>query len=202
MSTDGPARTEDLVGVLPDYRRWLYAVAYDLLPDGSPDVDDLAQEGHVAMWRAIEAWDPDRGSLPSWLTGAARLRMRAIAHSKGQWTGRPETRGSASVRPVASVDAVEDELDALTAGYDVAEAVVMAYHHGEIAAALDALTPAQRRYVLARFWAGVDPASRSPGTRRIAALIPELSRPGLWAGTRAVLAERLAHLAPSSGVLR
>lgn len=87
--------------------------------------------------------------------------------------------------------ASEDELEAALGHVLIAEGVIMAYHHGEIAQALDSLTPRQREYVELRFWRGMEH--------------PELEahfgyNPGsLWSakkgGARVRLAKELAHLA-------
>lgn len=193
-------RDAQLAAALPDYRRWLHRVANDLLPPESPDHDDIVQEGYVAMWRALGTYDPARGTLPSWLTGAARLRMHEVAHGHGQWTGRPATRGSRSVEAAVSLDALtaaDPDHPSLAVMLDDVEA---AYHHGEIAEAIASLSPAQRRYVFARFWLGLDPAARTPEMRALVAEVPVLRQRWLWSGTskqrgaRQRLAERLAHL--------
>lgn len=186
-------RDEQLADALPGYRRWLHRVAYDMLPVTSADHDDLVQEGYVAMWRALDTYDSDKGPLPSWLTHAARMRMRDVAHGHGQWTGRPEQRGSRSV-DATSLDellATEPEHPSLAGMLDEVE---LAYHEGEIAEALAALSPAQRRYVFARFWLGLDPTSRAPAMRALVAQVPELSQRWLWQRARVVLRERLHHL--------
>jgi len=197
--------SDDAAGVLQDYRRWLHAAAYRFRAPGSPDHDDLVQEGYIAMWRALSTYNPSCGALPSWLTRAAEMRMTDLVYGHGQWTGRPQTRGSRSVE-ADSLDAEIGGLDgdappALGVDDSLDERVVWAYHEGEIAAALDTLSPAQRRYVLARFWCGLNPRDRAPGHRALIRLVPELRRGYLWHGTshqkgaRQRLAEALAHLA-------
>ena len=77
------------------YHRWLYKVAAELLPDayGDPAIDDLVQEGRIAMWRAWQVYDDCKGTLAPWLTNAARMQMRNIAHSHGRYTGHTGRRG-------------------------------------------------------------------------------------------------------------
>lgn len=186
-------RDAQLAAALPGYRRWLHHVANDMLPANSTDHDDLVQEGYVAMWRALDTHDPARGSLPSWLTGAARLRMREVAHGHGQWTGRPETRGSRSVDSLSLDELLEADPEHPSLAVMLDE-VEMAYHSGEIADAIAALSPAQRRYVYARFWLGIDPTSRAPAMRALVAEVPVLQRRWLWQSAKAALRERLAHL--------
>jgi DNA-directed RNA polymerase specialized sigma24 family protein len=77
------------------YHGWLYKTAAGLLPGGysDADLDDLVQEGRIAMWKAIDTYDDCKGTLAPWITNAARMRMREIAHSHGRWTGHTGRRG-------------------------------------------------------------------------------------------------------------
>lgn len=202
-------RNQTLADCLPDYRRWLYRVAHDLTASYAGHytavaADDLVQEGYVAMFRALDTYDPGRGALPSWLTGAARLRMREVAsgHSP-QSSNLPADRTTSRPPIVDSTDRMaehdSDLLDQLTTTGDGLDGVVFAYHDGEIAQAIDRLPPAQRRYVLARFYAGLDPTSRQPDMRALVNLVPELADRHLWGGRNGAkerLARDLAHLAP------
>ncbi len=80
---------------LAAYHRWLYKTAAAFLPDGfaDPDLDDLVQEGRIAMWKAYAAYDECKGTLAPWLVNAARMRMRDIAHGTGRYTGHAGRRG-------------------------------------------------------------------------------------------------------------
>lgn len=187
--------------ILPDYRRWLHRLAYDLLPVNSPDHDDLASEGFIAMWRAFDTFDSARGSLPSWLTGAARLRMTDLAHGHGRWFGHEATRGTRDVE-ASSLDAwltVEEEPEWL--GVDLLDGVEAAYHDGEIAEAIASLSPAQREYVFTRFYLGIDPSSNTPVMKALRDEFPVVRKRYLWTGSskmvgaRERLARSLAHLA-------
>ncbi len=193
------SRVVDVESVLPDYRRWLFAVAWRLDRTGAT-VEDLAQEGWVAMWRAMSSYDPTKGSLPSWLTRAAELRMTEVAYRGRPWTGTPSHRGVRSVIDSPVLDPFENPDDVFDS-VDVLDGVEVAYHRGEIARALDVLSPAQRRYVIARYWLGLDPSSRASGMKALCALVPEMRRgSSLWLGTarqrgaRDRLSEALAHL--------
>jgi DNA-directed RNA polymerase specialized sigma24 family protein len=77
------------------YHNWLYKTAADFLPGGyyDTDIDDLVQEGRIAMWKAYEAYDDCKGTLAPWLTNAARMQMKGIAHSHNRWTGHTSRRG-------------------------------------------------------------------------------------------------------------
>lgn len=203
-----PSQTEDrnaiIATVLPDYHRWLHRLAYDLLPAGSADHDDLVSEGYVAMWRAFETYDSTRGALPTWLTGAARLRMRDLAFGSAQWFGHEPVRGHRDVETDsldAWLDSYGESHDAF--GVDVLDGVEQAYHDGEIAEAMAGLSPSQREYVYVRFWLGIDPGSRTPVMQALREQFPVVKKRYLWSGSskmvgaRERLAESLGHLAPA-----
>jgi hypothetical protein len=80
---------------LDDYHNWLYKTAMEMLPNAGRDpyIDDLVQEGRIAMWRALEKYDDCKGTLAPWLTNAARMRMKDIAFGHGRWTGHTGRRG-------------------------------------------------------------------------------------------------------------
>jgi DNA-directed RNA polymerase specialized sigma24 family protein len=77
------------------YHRWLYKQAISLLPGAADDpaLDDLVQEGRIAMWKAWQVYDDCKGTLAPWLTNAARMRMRSVAHGTGRYTGHTGRRG-------------------------------------------------------------------------------------------------------------
>lgn len=78
-----------------DYHNWLYKLAADYLPGGVLDseIDDLVQEGRIAMWKSSLTHDPEKGAQPAWLTRAAVNRMKDISHGHGRWTGHTGRRG-------------------------------------------------------------------------------------------------------------
>lgn len=175
---------EDPEGVLADYHRWLYKVAADLLPDSyhDKDIDDLVNEGRIAMWRAMETYDESLGALPSWITRAARTHMRSIAHGNSQPTGRPATRGSREVDTGPSLDQIDDA-DALIGG------ALDSYLQGALPEFFDALTPRQREHVFLRFWCGIDPTSRAPEVRALVKQFPVLQDRWLWQTVRKTIQE-------------
>jgi len=136
--------------LLLGYRPWLRAVASRLT--GPDKAEDLAQEGWIAMWRAVGKHDPELAPLDYWLKNAAQSRMFSVLRN---YAAKKNTSVIAAGHPVSnSTDSVteRDELwDALSVDLP---AVELAYHHGEIAAALTALSPKEREYVELRFWHG------------------------------------------------
>lgn len=182
------------------YDRWAHTLANGLLrlPDHEMH-DDLVQEARIAMWRAGDTYDPALGARPSWLTSAAKMRMRDVARGAGQPFGHEPVRGH--VEPQAeSLDAAietygEDAAEWVALSYpDPLDAVAEAYHEGEIAQAVADLPVDQRKYVYARFWVGLDPTSRAPSMRVLLAHVPEMADRRLWAAARETLKTRLAHL--------
>lgn len=185
----------DEESILENYHKWLHKVANAYLSPTHDLHDDLVQEGRIAMWKALQTWDPTKGSMPSWLTGAAHLRMRDFSYRHGQPTGHEAVRGKREVEPDFSVDYMLDHgMEDLLGLSEALEGVEVAYHYGEIRKALEALPEAQQRYVFARFWAGLDPLSRSPEIRLLVAQVPELADRRLWFNARGTLKDSLAHL--------
>lgn len=169
---------DKLAALLGDYRSWLYRLASQMATGA--DVDDLAQEGAIAMWRATKTYDESKGPIAGWLTMKARYRMLECAARR-----KP---------PDMSLEAGRGEdglsLADLIAGPDLMSSTELAYHRGQILAALNALTPAQRKYVVARFWNGMN-------TRELTELFG-YDPGGLWRsarnGARGKLAIALAQL--------
>jgi RNA polymerase sigma factor (sigma-70 family) len=146
-----------------------------IAPYQPSDWQDLAQEGLIAMWRALETYDPEKGAEATYLTTAAKLRMRDVVRRQ-TWTGTPGQRGhtrEAPARPVEIYD-VHSYLD------PALDAALTAYHRSEIRAALDQLTPKDRAYITTRILADAGRYSW-----RLAS-IP--------AHVRTTLADRLKHL--------
>ncbi len=189
------AQTPD-PSVIADYDRWLGAVAMRLLGATwtEADLQDLKQEGRVAMWRALETYDEAKGALPSWLTRAAEMRMKDIARGHGQPFGREATRGSREVDTGGSIDAFdEDQIDGLL-GY-VSEEI----HDGEILRVIrERLTPRQQEYVFLRFWGGLDPRAQAPQVREMVKQFPVLAERWQWQRAKPILVDALAHLAEAS----
>ncbi len=146
--------------VLGDYRKWLLAVANRMVRDQGEDrIQNLAQEGYIAMWRALDSYDPDKGSMASWLTKAAEMRMSNVVRRGvdfGQTYKRnPGTeeglRGERAWEALAPAEV--EELERRIAHW-LPEGLALAYHRGEIQRAIGRLTPDEQRYVVLRFWHG------------------------------------------------
>ena len=164
----------DQAVLLARYRPWLRTVAGDMV--GLNLVDDLAAEGWIAMWRASQD-DRDaavKAPLDWWLKRQAMFRMRQCVRD---WFTPAKQRQHVLVDDVTSVIDLPETLPA----------VEIAYHHGEICAALNQLTPREREYVAMRFWGGATPA--------LLAAHFGYKPHGLWRTAQPKLALSLAHLA-------
>jgi DNA-directed RNA polymerase specialized sigma24 family protein len=91
VTEDRNARIET---VFPEWRDTLRGMAWSMTPNPYASVDDLIQEGYIAMWRAADA---DAENLAAYLTTAARHRMLSVKD------GRPQLGSSgpapSSVKP-------------------------------------------------------------------------------------------------------
>lgn len=139
--------------MLGKYRRWLLKTASELAPRRPNDWLDLAQEGWVAMWRALRSFDPARGAEVTYLQTAARMRMVECLR-RSLWTGTPGARGHIRETPATPVDPDWDWVDEAVSAAALCQDLDEAYHRGEILAAINRLTPTQRQYVYLRFWLG------------------------------------------------
>ncbi len=176
---------------MDDYEQWAARMSRtmlgdDLHPGTAYDWQDLQQEAMIAAWQAEQAFDPTRSP-----NREAFVKWKARNHAKTVLRAREKHavhRG---------VDDSEDVLgQLLTEDPSVIDAVIEAYHAGEVHRALDTLTPKQREYVIARFWEGLTEAEL---TARFG-----YGPSGIWGaptgrgGARRKLAAALEHLREGS----
>ena len=199
--------TEDATEVLTRFDPWLQKVARSILSPSHPNLEDLVQEGRVALWKALGTFNGERSHLTHWVTYRARNRMLEVATGKC-WTGQPPRfhgrQGIQEPVHVLSLDASpgHENSESLAAFVppprdvrDDIETAEMAYHENEIREAIASLTPQQRKYVLARFWEDMTTAE----------MISEVfgyDPSALWNsktnGAKYKLREALSHLADMS----
>lgn len=115
---------------LPQHRGWLLSMARSMLDVRHPAVEDLAQEGYIAMWRATETFDDTRDvPLSVWLQMSARRRMLDVVTRRERLTGAPEPtdRTYAQPRGRASRDRIRAHLAAhpRATGAEIARATGM-----------------------------------------------------------------------------
>src|ERR1017187_5628016 len=128
--------------IINDYHSWLYKMARVYRSFDPNDHDDLVQEGRVAMWHALDTYDPALGALPPWLTTAAKMRMREVVY-RGNWTGTLGAKGHRREAPAVPVEI--DEFDRAGEEFDHDAAM-------DVRAAIRALAPGQRPAIFRTFW--------------------------------------------------
>lgn len=190
--------------VLPHFRKWLFKISQSYYPYDVQSQNDLAQEGYIAMWKSLSKFDPDKvadyqAALVAWVTKAAKMRMSDVVRRQ-TWTGTPMRRGHTREDPGIPLDALSGgaELDAdenqwinkLLGSSHLSESVYLAYHYGEIYAALNALSEDDRELVYSLFWLGST-------TREIGSSlgINEATVRFRWNKIKLKLEEPLKHLA-------
>lgn len=174
--------------ILERYRRWIFKVANEMCGSKPWLIDDLAQEGHIAMWKALKTFDESKGTLPHWLTKCARWRMGEVLRRRELWTGTDNQRGHERFDPPIAVDPQSATyIDAITDGAEIIDKVLSRYHDGDISRALDELTEQQRDYVIRRFWNDESYTDLFMHFRK--------NPSDLWKTAKPKLAKELAHLA-------
>lgn len=176
--------------ILHGYLPWLRVVAGNLIGFEHPDLQDLVQEGYIAMWKAIRNFKAGSAPLDFWLKYNAHNRMKTVSV---RWAARdvPDSLNepvNCGAQDIELGDTIED----LTVS-DLLEHIGIAYHYGQIAQAIDRLTPQQRKYVIARFWLGLS------GNEMVELGVFTYDPSALWNskrnGARWKLQEELKHLA-------
>ena len=121
--------------------------------------DDVFQEGLIAFWKTYDPTEDVSDPLAVALY-RAKLRMRNMAHTDPkrtvQPTGHEPMPGHVAPTTTAILDKPVGESGSSTLGELLApsveplEGVELAYHHGEIAEALNRLSAEHRDYVVRR----------------------------------------------------
>src|ERR1700755_735130 len=147
-SADHPRRPAD--ETITRFEPWLQRTARGIAGSNSPYLEDVIQEGRLALWNALQTYDPSRGALPSWLVYKSRYRMYEVLQGK-PWTGQPPRfhgqQGSKEPEHVLSLDAPTDaepmsaNVPAPRDTSDSLDSAELAYHDHELATALAKLSP-------------------------------------------------------------
>jgi RNA polymerase sigma factor (sigma-70 family) len=198
----------DVNSLLRDFKPWLYKEAYrwaSVYGRNSRDndyIEDLAQEGWVAMWRSGQSFDPENEkglTLRQCVLADARSRIKLCAargDSLGQGKEFSEHKTQARVPQSAikhvpdlgieSVDQDPDIVAALAVGESL-DFVALAYHEGEIMKAINELSSKQRDVVYLRFWCGM--------TQQEINAAYNVDSYAVWHAAKQVLKVKLSHLA-------
>lgn len=148
---------------------------------------------YITEWRRDHGTEPSQGQIARGLgmnSGNVNRHLKRMHLHHGQ-----------EARAVVSLDELLDgarsesgstvDMDAVLLGDAVIEDVTLAYHYGEIHAAIADLDESWREYVWLRFWCGLTAEEiRAKGAG---------GSPWMWTHTiRPLLAERLSHLIDAS----
>jgi DNA-directed RNA polymerase specialized sigma24 family protein len=167
--------------VLQQYYPWLRKTAGNLIGFDDPWLDDLIQEGYIAMWRAYQDYDPDRGPLVPRLLYCARKRMVNVAYGAHRYTGHEPARGHAEAKSPLHYDELPDREYVMPVTRDDP------YVEPSLTDALAALPPKQRAYVFLRFWIANGAFGRTPSVMRLREQYPLLGNDKLWLRARDAL---------------
>lgn len=87
----------DISQAIAAHQHHVRTIAATFARPGDTDWDDLASDGHLALWRALETYDPARGDLDSWIKH--RIWFRLVDGMRSR-----QGRGSATKPPVGPLD--------------------------------------------------------------------------------------------------
>lgn len=140
---------EEQRALLQEWRPWIRRVASNMSNSHPSRIEELAQEGWIALWQASKT-----RTDTSWLKKAAMNRMLS---TRRDWLAqcRDFRRTVPLGLPMVTKDIEGYEDDSLWAGLTCELGdIELAYHHGEIMHALSTLTPGERKYIYYKYWLG------------------------------------------------
>lgn len=154
-------------------------------------VTEKGQETRQRILDFIRSYQAEFQAPPSQAAIARGLKLSQATVSNHMKNLTALKRDTVSTQSLDALLDAEHGAEFLLTAADLVDSVMIAYHRGEIARALDSLTPAQKKYVLLRFWSGMQTGDL---TREFG-----YDPSGLWnnsrSGARVKLREALAHLA-------
>jgi RNA polymerase sigma-70 factor (ECF subfamily) len=138
-------RDESALAELYDrHGRAAFSLAYRVL--GDPETaEEVVQEAFLALWRRAETYQPERGTVRSWLLTVVRNRAIDVVRIRD---GRSRT-GGAAPRPVSTDDLV------LVAEDDPEAEAIRSVEAEVVRKALAALPPEQREVVDLAYFGGL-----------------------------------------------
>lgn len=134
--------------MIKPYRGWLLAAAGRMT--AGDEVEDLAQEGWIAMWKAYRSWVQTKGPLDWWLKYNAINKMKtAISRDRGL-----SVRGRSGPGVAAASIRINtfDNLDETNHPASLDDNLEDAYHKGEINRAIQTLSPKEREFVVKKYY--------------------------------------------------
>jgi RNA polymerase sigma-70 factor (ECF subfamily) len=127
-----------LAVIYDQYASLVFGIAVRLLGEEAA-AGDVCQDVFVSLWQRPDRYDPDRGSLRTWLATVARRRAIDAMRQRGRRSAREER--AASAEPVTPPD-IEEAAAALVEGERVRRA-------------LTELPPEQRRAIELAYFDGL-----------------------------------------------
>lgn len=169
LTTPHPDDADTPAESLAKFHRWTHSVAGHLTNPYGALYDDVVQEGLIKGWETLERKGGRVNVAAPYLTMSMRGRMADVAHGRPMFGGDRRPGPKTEPPQTVSLDALmhndttgsdgEESLSGsfreLLHGPDLLDGVELAYHDGTLAQALDALPPADRQYVVLRFWHGL-----------------------------------------------
>jgi DNA-directed RNA polymerase specialized sigma24 family protein len=156
---DGYGEGVEVEDLLADYDQWFHFAATKMIETTDPRHADAVQEGRIEFWRAFrELAEKSEADRLRFSLNRAKQRMYAVVHR-----GRPPTGNlhqglryepSSPIRLDSPLTEGDGNPITLIEGPASLEGIEIAYHHGEIAQAINALPSQHREYVVRRFWLG------------------------------------------------
>lgn len=132
-------------GAFDDLYRRYSGIAYGLARRITTDpslAQDVVHDAFMALWRAPEAYDPDRGGFRTFLL--ALVHHRSVDLIRREERMRARTEKAANLEPIES----EDVADAVT------EDSYLAVRREQVRQALDVLSPDQRQVLEMAYFGG------------------------------------------------
>ena len=143
------------------YDRLIYTIAAERIA-GSQDWDDAIQEARIEVWQLHQQGKipKDGRSVTGWVATVIRRTITSSVQRQ-LWTSseprKPHGHPADPLRTPAAERGSLDDPDLLfdAPSPETLQTVELAYHYGEIVAAINSLPANQREYVVARFWGGM-----------------------------------------------
>lgn len=147
----------DVRRVLADFDGWCWKLASSFSRAKTEySAEDLHQEAQVAIWRALEKYDPtkrENDNIALWVTSAARNRLMAICYGDGRLMSSERTWTHRGKAQEIAVDTQPDDTPgsdrrmALFGTSFIPSGADLSAHADEILAAILDL-PEKQRYVI------------------------------------------------------
>lgn len=146
--------------------------------------DDLLNEARLTAWRLRER-------PRAYVHAATRKRITELL-TRQTWTGHTRVHGQPTdpLRQPGKESLDDPDFTLVVASAEWMESVSLAYHHGEIFAAIAKLQPNHRAYVILRFWGQWTPGEIAPVIG-----VKATNQARMWKESiQPILARELAHL--------